>query len=391
MPAFNIRMLLLLSLGHLVTDIYQGALPTILPFLKEKLGLSYTMTGTIIMISSLTSSVIQPLFGIISDKRGKAVFLPFGVICAGTGFSLLAVGSSYTAVLIFVLISGLGIAAYHPEGYKTARLFTGKNVATSLSIFTVGGNLGFALGPTLSILVITLFGGVEYLPILFLPALLFVSLLLVSWKTLTTETEAHTAQRQSTPGITPGTVTGLVLVILSVVARSWTQFGLMAYIPFYYIDHVKGDPLYAGTLVSTFLLGGVAGTLSGAPLADRWGHKKVLTLSLGLSSLIFPLIFFTEGMYAIFFVFALLGMVLISSFTITIVMAHRFLPNSLGMASGLTVGFAIGMGGIGVTILGIIADAHGVPAALKCIGVLPVIGFLISLFIRYPPERGAAG
>ncbi|HSW61974.1 MAG TPA: MFS transporter [Dissulfurispiraceae bacterium] len=278
------------------------------------------------------------------------------------------------------------MAAYHPEGYKTARLFTGRNVATGMSIFTVGGNFGFALGPTLAILVITLFGGIEYLPLMALPAVIFVALIFASWRPLARHTKAHAARHRKKPRPVPGAVSGLALVIASVIARSWTQFGLITYIPFYYIDHIKGAPLYAATLVSTFLLGGVVGTLSGAPLADRWGHKNVLVLSLRLTALIFPLIFFTEGMYAIFFIFALLGMVLISSFTITIVIAQRFLPNNLGMAFGLTVGFAIGMGGVGVTILGVIADAYGVPVALKCIGILPVIGFLISLRIRYPSE-----
>ncbi len=375
---------MLLSLGHLVTDIYQGALPTVLPFLKERLDLSYTMAGVIIMTSSLASSVIQPLFGVISDKKAKAFFLPLGVFCAAAGFSLLAVSRDYFVVLALVLISGLGVAAYHPEGYKTARLFTGKNVATGMSIFTVGGNFGFALGPTLAIIVMTVFGGIEYLPLMALPAIIFIALVLSSWKTLSRHTEARAARQQEKTPPVPGAVTGLALLIASVVARSSTQFGLMTYIPFYYIDHIKGDPLYAGTLVTTFLLGGVAGTLSGAPLADRWGHKKALVLSLGLTSLIFPLIFFTEGMYAIFFIFAILGMVLISSFTSAIVMAQRFLPNNLGMASGLTVGFAIGMGGVGVTLLGMVADAYGVPFALQCIGVLPVVGFLISLCIPYP-------
>jgi FSR family fosmidomycin resistance protein-like MFS transporter len=384
MSSFNLRMLLLLALGHLVTDIYQGALSTLLPFLKEKLALSYTTAGAILMTSNITSSIIQPIFGMLSDKKGKAVLLPLGALCAGVGFSLLAWSPNYFVVLALVLVSGLGVAAYHPEGYKTATFFTGEKRATGMSVFTVGGNLGFALGPILTLLVIQ-YLGLPWLPLMALPAILFVLFIMTAWKTLSEHHEAHAARQRVPSDPIPGARAGLALVIATVVVRSWTQFGLMSYIPFYYIDHLKGDPLYAGSMVSIFLLGGVVGTLSGSPLADRWGHKKVLMLSMGLTAAIFPCIFLVDGM-ALFAVFAMLGMALIASFTVTIVMAQHLLPNNLGVASGLTVGFAIGTGGVGVTILGLIADAYGVPAALRFIGVLPVAGLLISLCIRYPAQ-----
>jgi len=160
----------------------------------------------------------------------------------------------------------------------------------------------------------------------------------------------------------------------------------MAYIPFYYIDHEKGDPLYAGTLVSVFLLGGAIGTLVGSPLADRWGYKRYLILSLALTSLLLPLTLVMHGLM-LFVTLGAVGMALISSFTVTIVMAQELLPNNLGIASGLMAGFAIGTGGIGVTLLGVIADHFGVPAALKSITLLPLMGLLISCFIRFPVRR----
>lgn len=378
-------MLLLLSLGHLVTDLYQGALSTILPFLREKLLLSYTMAGVILMTFSITSSIVQPIFGMLSDKKGKALLLPVGVVFAAFGFSLLAWSPSYEVVLILVVISGLGIASYHPEGYKTATFFTGEKKATGMSIFSVGGNLGFALGPVLTLFVIHHFG-FNWLPLMAIPALLFIGLITSVWSTISKHQETHSLKKSASKIPVSGVRMGLVLVIITVMMRSWTQFGLMTYIPFYYIDYLKGDAVHAGTMVSVFLLSGVIGTLTGAPLSDRWGHKKVLMLSLGMSSLLFPLIFFTNGL-ALLIVFALLGMSLIASFTVTIVMAQRLLPNNLGIASGLTVGFAVGTGGVGVTLLGMIADAYGVPVALKFIGILPVLGFLINFLVPYPLEK----
>ena len=165
--------------------------------------------------------------------------------------------------------------------------------------------------------------------------------------------------------------------------RSWTQLGLMTYIPFYYIDYLKGDPMYSGKLISTFLLGGVAGTILGSILADRFGHKRLLVISLLLTSLLVPLILVVRGP-ALFAVLAVIGLALISSFTVTVVMAQRLLPRNLGIASGLMVGFAIGVGGLGVTLLGIVADHFGIPLALKSIMILPMIGLGFSLLIRYP-------
>ena len=159
--------------------------------------------------------------------------------------------------------------------------------------------------------------------------------------------------------------------------------GLMTYIPFYYIDFLKGDPVQAGKIVSLFLLGGAFGTLAGAPLADRWGYRFWLRFSMLGSALLFPLIFYFQGAMLLVIV-TLLGMVLISTFTVTVVMGQNLLPGNLGVASGLLVGFAIGAGGIGVTLLGVVADHFGVPFALKCIGSLPVAGFLFSLLLKYP-------
>jgi MFS transporter, FSR family, fosmidomycin resistance protein len=380
--AFNLKVLLILFLGHLVTDIYQGALPAILPFLKERLALSYTMTGAILMAANLTSSVIQPLFGWIADRKEKALFLPLGCLAAGVGLSLLSLPSSYVPVLFLVIVSGLGVASFHPEGYRTAHFFTGEKMATGMAIFAVGGNLGFALGPIVSIFIITRLG-FAYLPSMAIFSLVFLSLLLFSWTLIAVPRTASQSGRQAAPQIKRAALISLFMVIATVVMRSWATMALITYIPFYYIDHLSGDPLYAGSLVSSFLLGGVVGTLGGSMLADRWGHKRYVILSMAMSTLLFPSMFFVEGP-ALFIALTLLGMVLISSFGVTVVMAQQILPRHLGMASGLMVGFAIGTGGIGVTALGAIADSFGVPVALKCIGLLPLVGFLLSLTVRYP-------
>jgi FSR family fosmidomycin resistance protein-like MFS transporter len=379
---FNLKVLLLLSFGHLVTDIFQGALPVILPFLKSKLSLSYTATGAILLVGSFTSSIIQPVFGYIADRKEKPLLIPLGVLCAGLGFSLLAAAPQYAVVLPLVVISGLGIAAFHPEGFRTAHFFTGERKATGMSIFSVGGNLGFAIGPVLALLIIQSFG-FDALPLMILPSALFLAVLLFFWRTIVIHREtAGAAAGKKTDGIRKGRWMTLFMLIAIVIMRSWVQIGLLTYIPFYYIDHLKGDVLQAGTLVSTFLLGGAIGTLTGAPLADRWGHKRYLVLSMFLSCLVMPFVYIAKGPL-LFLVLGILGFILISTFSVTVVMAQHLMPDRLGMASGLMVGFAIGSGGICVTLLGVVADHFGVPAALQSIAVLPVVGFLLTLGLKY--------
>jgi FSR family fosmidomycin resistance protein-like MFS transporter len=383
MRKFNLKILLLLSLGHLVTDIYQGALPAILPFLKEHLSLSYTMTGVILLAANFTSSLIQPLFGYFSDIREKPFLLPAGCLCAGIGFSLLSLPSSYAVVLVLVVISGLGIASFHPEGYKTAANFTGEKPVTGMAVFSVGGNLGLALGPIIAAYIIK-YLGFSSLPVIIIPSLLFTLVILFYWKKMTMGQEAvRKVVKDASYEISRATYVSVFLLISTVIMRSWIQMGLMSYIPFYYINHLKGDPLYASALVSVFLLGGAAGTLGGAPVADSLGHKRYLSISMFLATLVLPLIFVTKGLL-LFVVLGLLGMIVISTFAVTVVMAQHLLPHNLGIASGLMVGFAIGAGGICVTLLGVVADHFGVPFALRSIAVLPLLGFILSLMLRYP-------
>ncbi len=386
MTKFNFPVLLLLSLGHMVVDVYQGALPAILPFIKERLDLSYTITGVILIVANVASSFVQPLFGYLSDKKEKAFLLPLGALLAGAGFALLPSTQNYFLILAMVALSGLGVAAYHPEGFKTARFFTGEKMATGMSVFSVGGNAGMALGPILALFIVN-FHGFESISWMFLLSLSFTGLIILFRKAVAIPDLGRARDSEKRPLHLQGAARALSIIICVIIMRTWTHVGIMSYIPFYYINFLRGDPLEAGKLVSLFLLGGAFGTLAGAPLADRWGHRFWLRFSMIGSALLFPFIFLLEGV-ALMVLMAVLGMVLISTFTVTVVMGQDLLPGNLGVVSGLLVGFAIGVGGIGVTLLGVIADHYGVPFALKCIGGLPFLGFLFSLLLEYPlPAR----
>ena len=387
----NKKALAVLSAAHLVTDINQGALPVLLPIFKEALNLSYTMSGVILLSANLTSSVIQPAFGHLSDRRPMGWFLPLAPLIACLGLSLTGLVSNYPLLLICVMISGIGVASFHPEGFKTAYYFTGDKKATGMSIFAVGGNFGIAIGPTLGLVLVTSFGMKGISSVLLLGILMAV-ILFFNMSMLTTPVESANREAKGVKApLSKDQIMSFSLLVAIATIRAWIQFGLATYIPFYYINYLKGNPLYAGKLVSTFLMAGVLGTLLGAPLADRWGHKKLLLTTLILSFPLLLLFYYTlfhygSGLMA-FVLLGASGMVLISTFALTTVMGQALLPQHLGMASGMMVGFTISAGGMGVTLLGMIADAWGVPVAIKAIFALPLVAFGLALLVKYPLEK----
>jgi len=380
----NKKALAILSVGHFITDINQGALPALLPYFKEALNLSYTLSGVILLSANLTSSIIQPAFGHLSDRKPMGWFLPLTPFIACLGIALAGFVSSYSLLLLCVMISGVGVASFHPEGFKTAYFFTGDKKATGMSLFAVGGNLGIAAGPITALALVNYFGLKGTLGLVIPGILIAVILFLnLSWLFSPVKSAHKEAKKEmKTPLSRNQKITFLLLISIATV-RAWTQLGLVTYIPFYYINYLRGSPLYAGKLVSTFLIAGALGTLAGAPLADRWGHKKFLLLTLLLS---FPLLllFYNSSGFMTFILLGILGMVLISTFGLTTVMAQAILPHHLGMASGMMVGFTISAGGIGVTLLGTIADTWGVPMAIKAVFVLPLIAFGLALLLKYP-------
>ena len=397
----NLKIILILSLSHFITDLTGSALPAMMPFLKNTLQLSYTAVGAVIMVSNMTSSIIQPLFGYLSDKTELKWFLPVSIFLTCVGFSFLGVAPSFLVLLILVTVHGLGIALYHPEGTKIMHYFSGPKLATGMSFFQVGGNFGMAVGPLFITYAIAWTGlsGTLFYFILGGPTL---GVLLLFLKELTppVKDERDNLQDKSR-GAAPKCENkgwgAMALLVFAVSMRSWAHMGLITFVPFYHIHVLNGDAITAGRLVFVFLMGGAVGTLIGAPIADKMGHKYYFCLSMILSV---PLLFFflQVGGTWVFIILFLVGFLLISSFSVTIVMGQRILKNRLGMASGLTMGFVIGMGGIGAGLLGIVADSWGVMTVLKLIVFMPAVGFVPALMIPYdfktptpslsPPGRG---
>ena len=382
----DMRLLSLLALGHMVVDINQGSLAVILPFIKDALRLSYTATGFIVLMANITSSIIQPLFGFLADKTARRWLLPVSVFLSSLGLALTGLAPSYAVVLALVMITGFGVAAYHPEGYRTATAVAGARKATGVSVFSTGGNIGIALGPPLVTALLTTFGLAGSLGML-VPGVLVAGLLLTVLPSLSAPAPfAARAQAGRTGAETM--VGAMALLILVVAIRSWTQLGFTTFLPFYWKEVLHGDPRLVGTLLAVFLGAGVVGTLVAGPIADRVGIRRYVVSVFLLAVPLAVAFLFVQGVL-VFVLLGLLGFVLVSTFTVSVVLGQAYLPKNPGMASGLIVGFAIGAGGLGASALGWVADHWGLTRALWISALMPLVGFLVALGLPEPRSRDA--
>lgn len=423
----NKLILIVLSLGHMITDINQGAVPVMLPYLRSAFHLSYSQLGFLVFIANVSSSVLQPLFGLWSDRFNARLLLPGGIMLASVGISLAGFAPSYAWLLAAVMLSGLGVASYHPEGSKTAHLVGGTRKATAMSWFAVGGNFGFGLGPAIGAAFLAGWGlqGSGWLLTIGVPSALLMWAALpwigrdiekrrqaavVSVSSASSAAISNAAIGRASSGLAavPAAAAGLsaadsgaagaakpkaqlgplALLISVVVMRAWTQMGISNYIPLYYVSYLGKSPAFASGLLSAFLIAGAAGTLIGGPLSDRFGRKPLIVASMVV---LVPLVylFLHAGGSEVVVLAALTGFAIVSTFAVTVVFGQELLPGSVGVASGLMMGFSIGMGGLGVTALGWVADVWGVPATFKVISVLPVLGLILALFL--PGARTASG
>jgi FSR family fosmidomycin resistance protein-like MFS transporter len=307
------------------------------------------------------------------------------VFVAGAGIALVGLTPGYGAVVALVVVMGLGVAAWHPEGYKTATVVAGDRKATALSWFSLGGNVGIAVGPPLMTALIVGFGTAGTLGML-VPAALVGGLLLVALPMFTREITAPRGLRARKDGATmPG---AMALLILVVSVRAWASLGFTTFVPFYYVDTLGADPRLVGVLLFVFLGAGALGTVVAGPIADRVGPRPFMTWVL-LAALPFGVLFLLSRGPLAFVMLGLFGAILTSSFSVSVVLGQAYLPRHAGMASGLIVGFAIGLGGAGVTVLGQVADRWGVPTALWISALMPLAAFVLTRLLPAPRDGAA--
>ncbi len=374
----------LIACAHAVADISSGALFVALPFFKAKFGLSYAGVTAIVLLQNFTASVTQPIFGFLSDRKAHPWWMPLGCFLVGTMLLAALLAPTYPLALLCISASGFGSAIFHPEGAKIVNWLSGKAKGKGASLFSVGGNAGFALG---SLFLGMLLVGNRVLLFLFAIPNLVIGFLLLAMLKRFREIPQPALEHCEKSGKIFGMNLPLLALLGMVLTRATINSGINTFVPLYYTAFMHGSSANATYLLTVFLAASAAGTLLGGPLSDRYGSKKVMLYSI---LPVAPLLYLFKALNGAgaFVLLAAASVLLAATFTSSLVMAQKMMPDNVGMASGLTLGFSIGLGALGVLVLGHIADGSGLPWVLDLLAVLPIVSFLLTLLVREPEATG---
>lgn len=377
----------LLFLGHLFTDINQGALPAMLPFLIPVHHLSYAAAAMIVFAANIASTVVQPLFGHFADRISKPFLMPVGLLLAGVGLALVGISSDYRMIILVVIISGIGIAAFHPEGARLVNYLAGEKKATAMSIFGVGGTLGFAFGP-LIITTALLYWGLKGSLILIAPVCVMAFILSFQIKEFASLGRTSITKKSSPSSATGQDAWGAFTRLgLTAVGRSILFYGLNTFIPLYWINVLNQSKAAGGTALTIMATAGVIGNLMGGRLSDHFGHRLMIVASFGILTLFFPMLLWVNNIAMATILLVPIGMALSSCYSPIVILGQRYLPNHIGLASGFTLGVTISIGGMTAPLLGKIADIYGIWTALATILFVPILSAGIGLTLTTPKRK----
>jgi FSR family fosmidomycin resistance protein-like MFS transporter len=384
------RGLAALASGHAAADLCQGSVPALIPFLISQRGYSFGAAGVLLLAVTVGSSIIQPLFGAVSDHLSLSWLMPVGVALAAIGIAGAGVAPSFGLTAAAVGIGGLGVAAFHPEGARYANYASGSRRGTGMSLFSVGGNAGFALGPILITPAVLVFGLPGTLVVAILPAIAAVAIALELPHLRARSAAAAEARLTGDHADRSGDDWGAFGRLTAVVSvRSGIYFGLQSFAPIWFIHHYGASEATGNSALAGMLVAGALGTLVGGRLVDRIGRRKVLVGSIAFQIPLLLVFVVAPGGIAAGVLLAAIGFVTVMSFSVTVVMGQEYLPSRLGIASGVTLGFAIGVGGVAAALLGALADRSGLAAVMWTVALLPFAGLALALTLPLTPQERA--
>ncbi|MFD3943744.1 MFS transporter [Streptomyces sp. NPDC058579] len=374
------RPLTLLSWGHACVDVYQGAVAALVPYFVAERAYGYAAASAVVLAASLLSSVVQPLFGALTDRRPLPWLLPVSALLAGAGVALSGVIDSYAVTLAAVAVSGIGVAAYHPEAARVARRAS-RGSHTGMGWFSLGGNLGFATAPVL-VAVVGAAGGLAATPLLVVPALAGAALCAAALRAMD---EPNAGTPTDAAGTTVGRNDWASFARLSgaVVCRSIVFVGLSAFLSLYARQRTGGGELAGTAALFVLYLGGAVGTVAGGKLATRHPRVTVVRWSYTLSVLAVAGVVLVPGPLLYVFV-ALTSVGLYVPFSLHVTLGQDYLPGRVGTASGVTLGLTVSVGGIATPFVGALADATSLGTALAPLIALPALGRLLLCGLREP-------
>jgi MFS transporter, FSR family, fosmidomycin resistance protein len=382
-----------LSVCHLLNDMNQSLLPATYPILKQAYHLDFGQVGLIALASQLTASMLQPVVGMVTDRRPQPFSLPVAMGCSLIGLLLLATAHSYHMILFAAALVGVGSSVFHPEASRVARMASGGRFGFAQSLFQVGGSTGSAIGPLLAAFIVVPHGqgSIAWFSAAALLAILLLSTVSM-WYARHPSMAARRGRRQAAAAVRPGgfprriVVVGISVLVVLLFSKNVYTASLSSYYTFYLIQKFHLSVASAQIHLFIFLGAVAAGTFIGGPIGDRIGRRPVIWFSI-LGAAPFALLLPYASLWWTGVLTVMIGFILASAFSAILVYAQDLLPGRVGMVAGMFFGFSFGLGGLGAAALGRIADASSIGAVYQVCSFLPLIGLMAAFLPNVEARR----
>lgn len=377
-PKHDRRYSYLMMIAHLCDDLNQGALVAVIPFLVLHNGYSYAEVTALLLASNAASAIIQPLFGWLGDKKPRPWLMAAGIFLAGVGMAGVGVLPNYPLIMASAMLSGIGVAMFHPEGGRLGNLTAGEQKGKGMSIFAVGGKLGFTFGPLVATAAITLWGLPGTL-IFIIPSTLCAAILLSQNKALLSYSNPD--KQSSDESLYQDNWVGFGFVMGAISCRSIMYYAFLSFIPLFLVYNLGQEEAFASSVISLFALVCAVGTIASGWAGQLLGAKKLIIVSYTCVAIEVVIFAFNGSLIVALILIAFLALTCDISYPSAVAMGQSFVPHHLGMASGLSFGVMVCIGGLMTPVFGLIGDYFGLQVVMLCVTAIALLGIIITLFI----------
>lgn len=379
---FMFGILVALAAAHGLNDAMQSIISAIYPLLKSNLNLTYGEIGLIALTYQISSSIMQPLFGYVFDKKPAGWFLPVGLCCTMCGLILIAFSGGLYSVMGAVFVSGIGSSIMHPEASRITSLASGGKRGLAQSIFQVGGSTGFALGPLLAALFVREQTCVAKFAVLAVLAMVSIvpACRWYSRRIAARETSLPVSNAAESGALPRRTVWFVMAILMFLVfSKNFYTVSFSNYYTFYLMSKFGVSIETSQVMLFVFLLSTALGTLVGGPVGDKYGRRLVIWWSI-LGSAPFALAMPYANFEWTVALSVIIGLIMSSAFSAILVYAQELLPMKVGLVSGIFFGFAFGIAGVSSAVLGKIADATDIQFVYNLCSFFPLLG-IVAYFL----------
>lgn len=376
----------ILSLGHLCSDINQSILSAVLPFLIATYHYDYTTAAMLVTVSNVFGAFVQPFIGMLSDKKNKLLYMTLGVSLASGGMAVTGFISNFFGLWIVVIMSGIGVAMFHPQAAKLFNSVPSKNAkGKGMSIFSFGGKVGFTLGPVYTAFLMNLFG-MKGTILFLIPGIVFGIVCSFFDKDFENLDVLEVEKKEEVKSEQNDDWSGFIKLCCVVFSRSILSNGISTFLAFYFIQQFSKSNSFASMLLSVFYgIGSI--TFLGGGIADCFGHRKMVRLSF---CIFLPAIFiFTNTSHFVIALIMLIFMICGESLSYSpmVVLEQKYIPNHTGFASGITLGLVVSIGAALCPVLGYVSDAYGLNYAFIIMTIVCAIALACSMLLPNVEEK----